>query len=79
MVRNSRAHFHDAPYYQPRRPRFWRFLKRYQLVELMLIVGGIMLIWFGLSLGPVSMSNGLKLPAGLKSAQIDLPSKPRLR
>jgi hypothetical protein len=38
-----------------------------------------MLIWFGLSLGPVSISNGLKLPAGLKPAQIDLPSKPRLR
>ena len=49
----------------------------YQLVELMHIVGGIMLIWFGLSLGPVSISNGLKLPAALKSAQIDLPSKPR--
>jgi hypothetical protein len=52
LAHGPSAHFHDAPYYQPRRPRFWRFLKRYQLVELMLIVGGIMLIWFGLSLGP---------------------------
>ena len=76
MTRNSSPHFDDALYY---RPRLWRFLERYQLSELMLIAGGIMLIGFGLSLGPVSISNGLKLPTGPKSAQIDLPSKPRLR
>jgi hypothetical protein len=34
------------------------------------------LIWFGLSLGPVSISNGLELLSGLKSAQIDLSSVP---
>jgi hypothetical protein len=34
------------------------------------------LIWFGLSLGPVSISNGLELLSGLKSVQIDLSSVP---
>ncbi len=79
MAQHSPSHFQDAPYYQPRRPSLWRFLKRYQLVELVLIVSAIMLIWFGISLGPVSISNGRLLPAGLKSAQIDLPSNPSAR
>jgi hypothetical protein len=74
MARNSSSHFQGAPYYQPHRPSLWRFLRRYQLVELVLIVGGIMLIWSAMSLGPVSISDGRILPAGPKSAQIDTPS-----
>jgi hypothetical protein len=38
--------------YRPRkRSAVWRFLKRYQLVELFLIVGGICLAWLGVMLG----------------------------
>jgi hypothetical protein len=34
--------------YEPRRKSaVWRFIKRYQLVELLLIVGGICLAWLG--------------------------------
>ncbi len=29
----------------------WRFLKRYELVELLLIVGGICLAWLGAMIG----------------------------
>ena len=38
--------------YRPRkRSVVWRFLKRYQLVELFLIVGGICLAWLGVMFG----------------------------
>jgi hypothetical protein len=38
--------------YRPRkRSVVWRFLRRYQLVELFLIVGGICLAWLGVMFG----------------------------
>jgi hypothetical protein len=38
--------------YRPRkRSVVWRFLKRHQLVELVLIVAGICLAWLGVMLG----------------------------
>ena len=80
MAQKSRSHFEGGPYYQPRRPSLWRFLKRNQLIELVLIVGGIMMVWFAVLQGPVSISDGRLLPAGLKSAEIDLPKTlPRQR
>ena len=78
MVKNSQSHFQGAPYYQPPRPSLWRFLKRHQLVELALIVSGIVMVWYAVSLGPVTLSDGRLLPAGLRSAQIELPKLPRL-
>jgi hypothetical protein len=37
--------------YEPRRKSaVWRFLKRHQLVELLLIIGGICLAWHGVML-----------------------------
>ncbi len=38
--------------FEPRRKSaVWRFLKRHQLVELILIVGGICLAWLGVMIG----------------------------
>jgi len=37
--------------YRPSKPVVWRFLRRYQLVELFLIVGGICLAWLGVMFG----------------------------
>ncbi len=38
--------------YRPRRRRvFWRFLKRHELIELIVILGGICLAWLGVALG----------------------------
>jgi hypothetical protein len=78
MVKNSQSHFQDAPYYQPPRSSLWRFLKRHQLVELALIVSGIVMVWYAVLQGPVTFSDGRLLPAGLRSAQIELPKLPRL-
>jgi hypothetical protein len=37
--------------YEPRkRSVVWRFLKRYQLVELLMIIGGICLVWLAVVL-----------------------------
>jgi hypothetical protein len=38
--------------YRPRRRSVvWRFLKRHQLVELIVILGGICIAWLGVALG----------------------------
>jgi hypothetical protein len=38
--------------YEPRkRSAVWRFIKRHQLVELLVIVGGIFLVWLAVRLG----------------------------
>lgn len=37
--------------YEPRKTAVWRFIKRHQLVELFLIVGGICLAWLGVMIG----------------------------
>ena len=47
------AHHFDSPAYQRprRRSRVWAFVKRYQLVELFLMIGGICIAWVGASFG----------------------------
>lgn len=43
--------FANAPIVPASGVSSWRFLKRHQLVELVLIVGGICLAWLGVMLG----------------------------
>lgn len=51
------AHHFDSPAYaRPRRrsrifARTWAFVRRYQLVELFLMIGGICIAWLGASFG----------------------------
>lgn len=41
----------DHGYELRRKSAVWRFIKRHQLVELILIVGGICLAWLGVMIG----------------------------
>ena len=49
--RPRREHAYEAR----KRSSVWRFLKRHQLVELLLIVGGICLIWLAVILRSVQL------------------------
>jgi hypothetical protein len=52
MAYLARDHFDSLIYERPRRrSRVWAFVKRYQLVELFLMIGVICAAWFGASFG----------------------------
>jgi hypothetical protein len=49
---------------RPPRPRgtVWRFIRRHQIVELLVIIGAISLIWLGLSLDNAFSAGSQALP-----------------
>jgi hypothetical protein len=54
MTLIAEPHSRSEPAFRPQRSStLWRIVKRYQLVELFLIIGAICLAW----LGAVSLSN----------------------
>jgi hypothetical protein len=72
MTRLAHHDFRGSPYLEPRRPSFARrIISRYQLVELTLIIGGILLIWGLFSLGRVHSTLTQAQGAWPVRAQID--------
>jgi hypothetical protein len=54
MAHLARHHFDSSSYERPRRrsrSRVWAFVRRYQLVELFLMIGSICIAWLGASFG----------------------------
>lgn len=63
MTHLARDHFDSYAYQRPRRrrrgrSRVWAFVRRYQLVELFLVIGGIFVAWLGTSLGNIYLWTG---------------------
>jgi hypothetical protein len=57
MTLTAEPHSRSEPLFRPRRrSTLWRIAKRYQLVELLVLVGAIFLAWFAVaSLGGVQL------------------------
>jgi hypothetical protein len=65
--------FHGRRHFEPRRPNLLRRVaSRYQLVELSVIIGAILLLWGGTSLGRIPVA-WQEVPTGwLESVRIDI-------
>jgi endonuclease YncB( thermonuclease family) len=65
--------FHGRGYFEPRRPSLLRRVaSRYQLVELSIIIGAILLIWGGTSLGRIQTALQQAPTGWLESVRIDI-------
>ena len=66
--------FQRQQHFRPRRPSaLRRVLTRYQVIELFVIIGAILLLWGGSSLGPVSSALENQAPSGwLESVRVDI-------
>lgn len=66
--------FQRQHHFRPRRQSaLRRVLSRYQVIELFVIIGAILLLWGGSSLGPVSSALKNQAPSGwLESVRIDI-------
>jgi hypothetical protein len=54
MTQIAQPDFSDSEYFRPRRPSLLpRAVRRYQVLELTVIIGGILLLWGATSLGRV--------------------------
>jgi endonuclease YncB( thermonuclease family) len=74
MSRVVHPDFEHSQHFLRRRPNILRrTISRYQLVELFVIIGAILLLWGGSSLGPVSSALKSQTPSGwLESVRIDI-------
>lgn len=74
MSRVVHPDFEHGQRFRPCRPNILRrTISRYQLVELVVIIGAILLLWGGSSLGPVSSALRNQAPSGwLESVRIDI-------
>jgi tRNA(Ile)-lysidine synthase TilS/MesJ len=70
MVHLITPYYQRKRFFRPRRPvKVWRTVRRYQLLELFVLTGGIALVWLGAHLdnqtGPFSLD-----PLGVESAGV---------
>jgi hypothetical protein len=60
-------------FFRPRRRgKCWRAIRRYQLIELLVLTGGIALVWLGAHLDNQSTQMTKAPPLGIESASADL-------
>jgi hypothetical protein len=76
MVHLIAPHYQRKSFFRPRRPRkawrgTWCFIRRYQLLELLVLTGGIALVWLGAQTDNRSTASNAQ-PAGVESASADL-------
>ena len=73
MVHLIAPHYQRSRFFRPRRPgKTWRIIRRYQLLELFVLAGGIALVWLGAQIDNQSSSWNVAQPPGVESASADL-------
>jgi len=77
MVHLITPHYQRKSFFRPRRSRkdwrgTWRVVRRYQLLELFVLTGGIALVWFATQIDTRPGSWNALQPAGVESASADL-------
>ncbi len=70
MTQLANPDFHGSERFRPHRPNLLRRVaRRYQVVELFIIIGGILLLWGGTSLGKIHGTLNGTPPAWADSVQ----------
>jgi hypothetical protein len=76
MVHLITPHYQRRRFFRPRRRvslgKAWRVVRRYQLLELVLLTGGIAAVWFGAYWDNRANSWDASQPPGVESASTDL-------
>lgn len=73
MVHLITPYYRRKRFFRPkRRGNAWRFIRRYQLIELFALVGVIAAVWLGAEVDNQSSAWNAHAPAGAESASVDL-------
>ena len=73
MVHLITPHYQRKRFFRPRRPgKVWRAVRRYQLLELVVLTGVIAGVWLGAHLDNQSNPWNAPQPAGVESASVNL-------
>jgi hypothetical protein len=77
MVYLIAPHYQRKRFFRPRRRvsvfgTAWRTMRRYQVLELLMLTGAIALVWVGAQVDNQSGSWNAPAPAGVESARADL-------
>ena len=77
MVHLITPHYQRKSFFRPRRPRkdwrgTWRVVRRYQLLELFVLTGGIAFVWLATQIDSRPGSWTAPEPAGVELASADL-------
>jgi hypothetical protein len=73
MVQLITPHYQRKRFFRPkRRGNAWRFMRRYQLIELFVLTGVITAVWLGAQIDNQWSAWNAPGPAGVESASIDL-------
>jgi len=77
MVHLITPHYQRKSFFRPRRSRkdwrgTWRVVRRYQLLELFVLTGGIAFVWLATQIDSRPGSWTAPEPAGVESASADL-------